>query len=49
MELRFQPSPPDHVPPELVVDFDFFKVPAGVTDPAEIWTDLIKRGVPKIF
>lgn len=49
MELRFQPSPPDHVPPELVVDFDFFKVPAGVTDPAQIWTDLIKMGVPKIF
>lgn len=49
MTLHFQPPPPDHVPPELIVDFDFFKIPEGVTDPAEIWHGLIRRGVPKIF
>lgn len=45
----FMPSPPDHVPPELIVDFDFFHVPEGVTNPADIWQDLVERGVPKIF
>lgn len=49
MELKFQPPPPDHVPPELIVDFDLFKVPPGVTDPAQIWTNLKKSGVPRIF
>jgi cytochrome P450 len=49
MTLMFQPSPPDHVPLELIVDFDLFHVPEGVTDPAEILHDLVRRGVPKIF
>lgn len=49
MTLQWQPSPPDHVPAELMVDFDFFHIPKGVTDPAEIWHDLVRRGVPKIF
>ncbi|MCP5395275.1 MAG: cytochrome P450 [Sphingomonadaceae bacterium] len=49
MTLQFQPPPPDHVPPELIVDFDFFHIPEGVSDPAEIWHDLVRRGVPKIF
>ncbi len=49
MTLRFQPPPPDHVPAELMVDFDFFAIPPGVTDPAEIWHDLVRRGVPPIF
>lgn len=49
MTLHFQPPEPTHVPPELIVDFDFFHVPEGVSDPSEIWHDLVRRGVPKIF
>ena len=49
MTLQFQPPPPDHVPPGLMVDFDFFHIPAGVEDPAEIWHDLVRRGCPPIF
>lgn len=49
MTLHFQPPPPDHVPADRIVDFDFFHMPQGVTDPAEIWHDLVRRGVPKIF
>lgn len=49
MTLQFQPPPPDHVPPERMVDFDFFHIPPGVSDPAEIWHDLVRRGVPDIF
>ena len=47
--MTFMPSPPDHVPADRIVDFDFFHIPEGVTDPAEIWHDLVRRGVPKIF
>ncbi|MCB2067690.1 MAG: cytochrome P450 [Erythrobacter sp.] len=49
MTLQFQPFPPDHVPAELMVDFDFFRIPEGTSDPAEIWHDLVRRGVPDIF
>ena len=49
MTLQFQPSPPDHVPANLIFDFDHFHIPEGVTDPAEIWHDLVRRGLPKIF
>lgn len=49
MTLHFQPPPPDHVPADRIVDFDFFHIPEGVSDPAEIWHDLVRRGVPKIF
>ncbi|MBU6393021.1 MAG: cytochrome P450 [Sphingomonadales bacterium] len=49
MTLQFQPPQPDHVPAELMVDFDFFHIPPGTSDPAEIWHDLVRRGVPKIF
>ncbi|TCJ37019.1 cytochrome P450 [Parafrankia sp. BMG5.11] len=49
MNYQFQPPAPDHVPAELMVDFDFFDIPEGVSDPAEIWHDLVRRGVPKIF
>jgi len=49
MTLHFQPPAPDHVPAELMVDFDFFEIPEGVGDPAEIWHDLVRRGVPRIF
>lgn len=49
MTLRFQPPPPDHVPAERIVDFDFFHVPQGQDDPAEIWHDLVRRDVPRIF
>ncbi|NLR39889.1 cytochrome P450 [Novosphingobium sp. ERW19] len=49
MTLLFQPSPPDHVPTARMVDFDMFHIPEGVSDPAEIWHDLVRRGVPDIF
>ena len=49
MTLQWQPSPPDHVPAELMVDFDFFKIPEGVTDPVQIWHGLVRQGVPPIF
>lgn len=49
MTLQFQPPQPDHVPPERIVDFDFFHIPPGASDPAEIWHDLVRRGAPEIF
>ena len=45
MTLHFQPPAPDHVPPERMVDFDFFAVPPGMADPTEIWHDLVRQGV----
>jgi cytochrome P450 len=49
MTLRFQPEPPDHVPADRIIDFDFFHVPEDLDDPAEIWHDLVRRGAPRIF
>jgi len=49
MNAPYLPGPHDHVPANLIVDFDFFDVPNGVTDPIEIWHDLVRRGVPPIF
>lgn len=49
MTLLWQPSPPNHVPAELIHEFDLFDVPEGVNDPAEIWHDLVRRGLPKKF
>ena len=49
MILQWTPSPPDHVPADLIVDFDFFHTPEGLTDPVQIWHDLVRRGVPPIF
>ncbi|GAB3315249.1 cytochrome P450 [Haliea atlantica] len=40
---------PAHVPPELVIDFDLFEVPEGLTDPVEKWHRLAHSGVPRIF
>jgi cytochrome P450 len=47
--LLYQPAAPDHVPPELIVDFDFFDVPPGMSDPVRIWHGLTERGAPPIF
>lgn len=49
MTLHFAPPEPHHVPKDLIFDFDFFHMPHGITDPAEIWHDLRRRGVPPIF
>jgi len=49
MTLLWQPSSPDHVPAELVVDFDFYNVPPGVSDATQIWHDLLRKGAPPIF
>lgn len=40
---------PAHVPPELVVAFDLFEVPAGMRDPLDKWRALVDAGVPQIF
>lgn len=40
---------PEHVPPELVLDFDLFEVPAGMKDPIDKWRALVDSGAPKIF
>ena len=40
---------PEHVPEELVVDFDLFGVPEDLKDPIDKWHDLVKAGVPSIF
>ena len=49
MNAPYFPGPHDHVPEHLVVDFDFFHIPEGVSDPTEIWHGLVKRGAPPIF
>lgn len=49
MTREYFPAAPDHVPPELIVDFDFFSVPPGEGDPTQIWHDLVRRGVPGKF
>lgn len=49
MTKMWFPSAPEHVPPELIVDFDFFAVPNDVADPTEIWHNLVRQGVPPIF
>lgn len=40
---------PAHVPPERVVDFDFFDVPTGLRDPLDKWRALVDSNVPRIF
>ncbi|WP_395332025.1 cytochrome P450 [Novosphingobium sp. BL-8H] len=49
MTQLWAPPASDHVPDDLVVDFDFFDVPTSVSDPVRIWHDLVDRGVPPIF
>lgn len=49
MATSWLPQQPTHVPPELIVDFDFFEIPTGMQDPAEIWHNLARQGVPNIF
>ena len=49
MTLQFHPTEPNHVPPELIVDFDMFHVPPGLSDPTQIWHNLVREGAPKIF
>lgn len=49
MTRDYFPAAPDHVPPELMVNFDFFGVPSGTSDPTQIWHDLVRRNVPRKF
>jgi cytochrome P450 len=49
MNAPYFPGPHDHVPEHLIVDFDFYEVPEGLSDPIEIWHGLVRRGVPPIF
>jgi len=45
---QLTPVPP-HVPPHLVLDFDFFAVPPGLRDPFDKWQALVDTGAPPIF
>lgn len=49
MNLHKSRTVPTHVPAELVVDFDFFDVPAGMRDPLDKWRALLDAQVPSIF
>ena len=40
---------PAHVPPELVVDFDFWQLKNDTDDPFEHFTQLLVDGIPRIF
>jgi cytochrome P450 len=40
---------PSHVPPELVYDFDIWKMPAQFDNPHDFWLTLRQPGVPRIF
>ncbi len=49
MTVNYYPAAPVHVPEDLIRDFDFFDMPADVSDPVQIWHGLIQKGVPPIF
>lgn len=49
MTVTYYPAAPDHVPDDLLLDFDFFDMPADVSDPVQIWHGLIQKGAPPIF
>ena len=46
---RYFPPPPDHVPPELIHEFDIYQFSPGVNDPLEQWGVLLKSDAPRIF
>ncbi len=43
------PGPADHVPAELVRDFDIFELPPGIEDPLLKWGELLEPGTPPII
>ena len=49
MTVNYYPAAPVHVPEDLIRDFDFFDMPADVSDPVQIWHGLIQKGAPPIF
>ncbi len=49
MTVTYYPVAPDHVPEDLILDFDFFHMPADVSDPVQIWHGLVEKGAPPIF
>jgi cytochrome P450 len=49
MNSPFAPKGADHVPADLIVDFDFFDMPADLSDPVQLWHGLVERGAPPIF
>ena len=46
---RYFPGPPDHVPRELVHEFDIYRFSPGVNDPLEQWGKLLASDAPRIF
>lgn len=46
---QYAPHAPDHVPPELMFDFDFYAMPEDLSDPVQLWHGLVRQGVPPIF
>ena len=49
MTVTYFPAAPTHVPEDLIRDFDFFDMPADISDPVQIWHGLIQNGAPPIF
>ena len=43
------PGPADHVPVELIRDFDIFELPPGIEDPLLKWGELLEPGTPPII
>jgi cytochrome P450 len=46
---RYFPLPPDHVPAELIHEFDIYQFSPGITDPLEQWGNLLASDAPRIF
>ena len=46
---RYFPGPPDHVPLELIHEFDIYQFSPGVNDPLEQWGNLLASDAPRIF
>ena len=46
---RYFPPAPEHVPAELVHEFDIYRFSPGVNDPLEQWGKLLASDAPRIF
>ena len=46
---RYFPPAPEHVPAELIHEFDIYRFSPGVNDPLEQWGNLLASDAPRIF